>query len=220
MAKADRMDTEILPTVTPTATISELTSWRPRSPRAIAVSRLASSSLPGVERHRHLKHVGQRVRGGDQRVVERQAAPPRRPRSAAGGRRGRAWGCARSLGVLHAPFEIAELNDRQPDDQDHQDDRLGRRQAEDRGRGSRRNRSCRPGRRSRRRARPRSAMDDAERVEEGLDDVDDEQEEGGRRDQREAMLTKRRSGPAPSIAAASIRERGIACRAARKKTKL
>jgi hypothetical protein len=48
MAKADRIDNAILPTVTPIETISELTSWRPRSPRAIAVLRFVQSSLPGV----------------------------------------------------------------------------------------------------------------------------------------------------------------------------
>ena len=64
-------------------------------------------------------------------------------------------------------------------------------------------------------------VDHAEGLEERVDDVDHQQEEGGRRKQREHDGPEApRTDSAPSIAAASISERGIDCSPARKNRKL
>ncbi len=62
--------------------------------------------------------------------------------------------------------------------------------------------------------------DDAEGADEGVDDVDHQEEEAGRREQRKDDVPEAPAGPAPSIAAASISDFGIDCRPARKNRKL
>lgn len=63
-------------------------------------------------------------------------------------------------------------------------------------------------------------MDDTEGVEEGVDGVDDEKEEGCRCQQRKTMVQKRREPRAPSMEAASSNDFGIACKPATKNRKL
>lgn len=115
---------------------------------------------------------------------------------------------------MHALLDEAELEGGERNDDHHQDDRL---------RGGRAEVQVHEAiiidlvdQRFRRLggAAAGNGMDDAEGIEEGVNRVDDQKEEGCRRQQRKTMVQKRREPRAPSMEAASSNDFGIACKPA------